>query len=47
MKREVDNMTHLAVKDREFKALAEAEEIDTKRELGQYIDEEETKIVGK
>lgn len=39
--------TQLAEKDREFKALAEAEEINTKKELGLYIDEEETKIVGK
>eukprot|EP00347_Sterkiella_histriomuscorum_P003403 403364431 len=47
LKKEIENYQNLAVKDREFKDLVEAEEINTKKALGQYIDEEETKIVGK
>ena len=36
-------------RDKEFKELAEAEELNTKKELGQYInvDEKERQIIGK
>lgn len=40
-------MHQLSPKDQEFKELAEMEEHETKVALGEYIDKEETNIVGR
>jgi len=44
--KEIAKMKEMSAKDREFKELAETEDLETKAMTGEYVDQEENKIVG-